>query len=260
MPLAGVRKHGTGSGRILKVLSYNILEGGKRGLQEIAGIIRDQNPDVVAIQEANSRVRTMLLARELGMQLVFGRANTRSHVAWLSRLPVQRHTNHRLPLLSKTLLEIEVRWDGAPLRLFATHLAGGSDKVHPAEEMPAVLDVLRSLTSQPHLLVGDLNSIRPGDPTGTPPFDLERMQAAVDADPREAIRLMLDAGYVDCYRAAHPDCPGYTYPTDAPWLRLDYIFASPDLAAGLDACDVVRCDATTRASDHFPIWAEFRRG
>ena len=104
----------------LKVLSYNIREGGRFRLRALARVIRAQQPDVVALLEANSRVGAQLLARQLGMRLIFGRAYNAFHVAWLSRLPVTQSANHRLPTLAKTLLEIEVRWQDAPLRLFAT--------------------------------------------------------------------------------------------------------------------------------------------
>jgi exonuclease III len=75
--------------------------------------------------------------------------------------------------------------------------------------------------------------------------------------PRPAIRLLLEAGYVDCYRQLHSETPGYTYPAAAPWLRLDYIFAPPRMAERLVACDVPQGAAVKRASDHCPIQAEF---
>lgn len=241
----------------MKVLSYNIRDGGGRRLPRIARLIRQADPDVVALLEATSRVAALLLARRLGMRLVYGPANNPFNVAWLSRPPILRSTNHRLPQLAKTLLEIEVAWDGAPLRLFATHLAAGDDTIHPSQEMPVILDVLRPLANVPHLLVGDLNSLSPDDRIGPPPFDIERMQQAVDADPRQAIRDIQAAGYVDCYRAMHPQLPGYTYPADNAWLRIDYIFAPPALASRLINAGMIDGAAAVAASDHFPVWAEF---
>ena len=241
----------------LKVFNYNIREGGGMRLRGLAAIIRAQQPDVVALLEATSWPRAALLARLVGMRLTFGRANNPFHVAWLSRLPLTRSANHRLPTLAKTLLEIEVLWDGAPLRLFATHLAAGQDTLHPAQEAPIILELLRPLGEQPHLLVGDFNALHPGDTVGPPPWGEEKMHEAIEDDPRQAIRAILADGYVDCYRALHRDTPGYTYPADTPWLRLDYIFASPSLAVRLVACDVVDGAQAANVSDHFPLWAEF---
>jgi exodeoxyribonuclease-3 len=242
----------------LKVLSYNIREGGDNRLSTIASIIRQQQPDAVALLEATSRANALTLARDLRMQLAFGEANNGIHIAWLSRLPIQRTENHRLAALAKTLLEIEVAWEGAALHLFATHLASRWDGRRPVDEVPAILDVLRPLVGRPHLLVGDLNALRPGDPVGIPPRGEAKRGDALPGAPRRAIGLILDAGYVDCYRRLHPQAPGYTYPSDAPWLRLDYIFAAPRMAARLYACDIVMGENAERASDHFPVWAEFR--
>jgi exodeoxyribonuclease III len=241
----------------LRVLSYNIREGGDDRLAGIADVIRQQQPDVVALLEATSRAHVLTLAQDLRMQLAFGEANNSVHVAWLSRLPIQRTQNHCLAALAKTLLEIEVVWEGAPLRLFATHLASRWDGRQPVDEVPAILDVLRPLPGQPHLLVGDLNALRPGDPVGIPPRGVEKRGDALPGVERRAIRLILDAGYVDCYRSLHPETPGYTYPSDAPWLRLDYILASPQMAARVWGSDIVMGEEAERASDHFPIWAEF---
>ncbi len=242
----------------MKVLSYNIRMGGGGRLPEIATIVRRQRPDAVALLEATSRANAETLAGELGMHLAFGGASNEIHVAWLSRLPIRRRENHRRAALAKTLLEVEVAWERMPLRLFATHLASRHDVPLPEEEVPVILDVLYPIANEPHLLVGDLNALRPGDPVGPPPPGVTKWGDAADDAPRRAIQLLVEAGYVDCYRMLHPQEPGYTYPADAPWMRLDYVFASPQMAARLCACDLVAGEEARRASDHFPLWAEFR--
>src|SRR5207248_10390662 len=103
-----------------------------------------------------------------------------------------------------------------------------------------------------------LNALRPGDPVGTPPAGEARRCDAVDGAPRVAIRRMLEAGYIDCFRRLHPR-RGFTYPSQWPWLRLDYIFASPRLAPYVDRCDVMDTRRARCASDHLPVWASFRR-
>ena len=239
-------------------MSYNILLGGEDRLGGIAGVISAEQPDVVALLEANSRENAEALASELGMQLVFGEANSKFHIAWLSRLPVLRDENHRLAALAKTLLEIEVIWDGTPLRLFATHLGSRHDCSQPVDEVPLILEVLKPLANEPHLLVGDFNSLRYGDPIGTPPPGTEWRIDPNDTSTGRSIDLILEAGYTDCYRALNPESPGYTYRTDHPWLRLDYIFASPPMARRLHTCDIVHGGDALQSSDHFPILAEFR--
>src|ERR1700730_17103732 len=128
----------------LRVLSYNIWYGGQDRLPLLADVIKQQQADVVALLEANSRSHAQQLADDLGMHLVFGEANSAFHVAWMSRLPIVRWENHRLPVLYKTLLEIELCWDGFPLCLFAAHLHAGrwrEDDEQRAREMQAILGV-----------------------------------------------------------------------------------------------------------------------
>ncbi|SRR5579884_2286848 len=251
----------------LKILSYNILSGGQDRLPLIASIIRKQQPDVVSILEANSYSNVEALAHQLKMHLTFGEANERSqtHIAWLSRFPVLQSENYRLPIFAKTLLKIEILWEGTPLALFAAHLKAGQyqeNDQHRAEEVRTILDILRPLGEKLHLLAGDLNTIHPTDQLDVSRFLASRGRKGENEPapqfPRLALPLLLDAGYVDCYRALHATTPGYTYKLPTPGLRIDYILASPTLAHHLQACDIVIGEEAERASDHLPIWATFR--
>lgn len=78
--------------------------------------------------------------------------------------------------------------------------------------------------------------------------------------PRAGIELLHRAGYVDCYRRMNRQRPGFTYPALAPAGRIDFIFASPELAGRLSAAYVVVKAAGmlgSEASDHLPVCAEF---
>jgi len=76
--------------------------------------------------------------------------------------------------------------------------------------------------------------------------------------PRWAIRPLLDAGYVDCFRELHPEEDGFTLPSVDPQVRLDYVFAAPSMKDALRECRVVTSPkAVTSASDHLPILTEF---
>ena len=239
----------------MRILAYNIWNGGADRLGAIADVIRGERPDAVALVETTADSASAL-ADELGLQLVFGKSNSifDVHVAWLSRRPAGRVRNHRLAALAKTLLEVEV--DG--LELFVAHLASRHEEhAHPRDrELGEILRVLGRVAG-PHLLVGDFNALRPGDPVGAPPPGVEPRGDALPGAPRTVLAPLMAAGYVDCYRSLHDD-PGYTYPADAPWLRLDYAFASRELAPRLAACDVVRGDLAARASDHLPLVVELR--
>jgi exodeoxyribonuclease-3 len=159
----------------LRIFSYNILAGGEDRLPLIDTVIRRQQPDVVALMEARSRPNVEVLAEQLGMSLTIGEANNthKDNVVWLSHLPVIRAINHRLPVFAKTLLQIELLWEGAPLTLFATHLKAGQDQESEQRrvaEMQAILGILQPLREQPHVLVGDLNTIHPTDEPNVPVY------------------------------------------------------------------------------------------
>ena len=244
----------------MRVLTYNIKDGGGDRLPALATVIRQARPDVVGLSEVTSQTNGVALARALGMTFVFGEANNANHVAWLSRWPVERQVNHRRPGLAKTALEIVVAWEGRPLHLIVTHLASRHDTVRPIDEVPIILDILAGVGALPRLLVGDLNALHPDDEVGEPPAGVARRDdgdTAVGA-PRLALRRLLAARYTDCYRAKHPVALGHTYPATAPWLRLDYIFASPESALRLQACEVISSREARLASDHLPVLAEFR--
>lgn len=248
----------------LRILSYNILCGGEDRLPLIASVIQAQQPDVVALLEANSRANAETLAQQLGMNLTFAESNSDFHVAWLSKLPVTRAKNYRLPVLAKTLLEIDISWEGIPLALFATHLTAGRKEEHEhyrMAEMQAILEVLQSLGDRPHALVGDLNTLDPKDVPDLPTevtIGSKQSQLQPASIPWQVHSLLSNAGYVDCYRVVHPTEQGYTYTRPTPVLRIDYIFATPSLAQRLSICEVVVGEEAMIASDHLPIWAEFR--
>lgn len=77
---------------------------------------------------------------------------------------------------------------------------------------------------------------------------------------RGGIDLLEQAGYVDSFRRMHPHSLGFTCPAAAPSGRIDYIFASPELAPLLTNCDIVLSGNGTyaeHASDHIPVIADF---
>jgi exonuclease III len=74
------------------------------------------------------------------------------------------------------------------------------------------------------------------------------------------IDLLLKAGYVDCFRRVNPRSPGFTCVAALPAGRIDFIFASPEVAQRLSNSQVVTEGEGVNgaeASDHFAVYAEF---
>src|SRR5581483_8658415 len=168
----------------MRIITYNIFYGGQERMPLIAQILRDQQPDLVALQEADDRSLAEQLAAALNMQLIYGESDSSYRVAWLSRLPVLRVRNYQLPFLlqgprtkftmEKTLLSLQVQWNGSPLHLSTTHLqARYPDEYEECRlrEVEAILLQIQPFQEEPLLLVGDLNAFAPDDSVGPFPLD-----------------------------------------------------------------------------------------
>jgi endonuclease/exonuclease/phosphatase family metal-dependent hydrolase len=301
-----------------RILSYNILVGGTRRVEQITKIISSAHPDIVGLVEATNPRVVEELANRLGMQHRMSRyPEDRQdwHSALLSRLPIVRTYSHvRRGILTHPLLEVCVEEEsGQVLTVFVTHLTAafsngrGGDSIR-RREVQEILRIMETKRGTPHLLMGDFNSIAPGDrlkagtllrylvemdrrrqinpsaSVGHPyldfvvPAPLRFLNPLLRATPRSkllsaffdeagwlyaphgSIRLLRKAGYIDCFRRMNPGSSGFTCPADAPAGRIDYIFASPELAEQLSACSVITEGNGLRgdeASDHLPVVAEF---
>jgi endonuclease/exonuclease/phosphatase family metal-dependent hydrolase len=246
----------------LRALTYNILVGGEERLPFIRDIILSQSPDIVAIQEANSRENIEELARTLGLQLVIGEANSPFLVALLTRLPITHAISHHPPQLEKAALEVETQWEGRPLRIITTHLKPRiSQEAARAEETQALLRLTGPAGGDElRLLMGDFNALSPADQF-IPDIEISDEDVAYAerayAPPRQVIPLLLAAGYVDLFRHLRPSEPGYTARMPTPVTRIDYIFASPAMARRATYCDRVASPLVILASDHMPVRADF---
>lgn len=82
---------------------------------------------------------------------------------------------------------------------------------------------------------------------------------------RKAFAMCRAWGFIDLYRQFHPEPGRYTFfdyrtpfnPSQNRGWRLDYIFASPPLAARVRACEIdLSPRSHPRPSDHVPVYAE----
>jgi endonuclease/exonuclease/phosphatase family metal-dependent hydrolase len=318
-----------------RIVSYNILAGGyslrengARRTTQLTKMIRSVHPDVVGLVEATHPLLKQKplvieeLAEELDMQLIIGENAVHSsdyQLALLTRLPVVHTKTHPRPgILNKPLLEVCLEEsNGQHLTVFVTHFhaafyrgwAGNHLREREAHEILRIMAPLRE-QGKPHLLMGDFNSLAPGDPfkasfllryvvnldqskreanlsDGHPQLefvvppklrflipllriipDNQSLCSLFDAAatfyaPRGCIRILQEGGYSDSYRRAHPRTWGFTCPAASPAGRIDYIFASPDLAERLEECEVMiegEGIPGSQASDHLPVTAAFGLG
>lgn len=301
-----------------RILSYNILAGGERRIDQLMSIIKSAHPDIVGLVEANNPRIVEEIAQQLNMHFRISESYTNhciGQIALLSHLPIletQAHylTNRYIKSLLEACIEDE---DGHKLTVFVTHLSSAFQHFRGGDgqrsrEMQDILRIMAAKKGTSHLLMGDFNAIAPGDrlqasallryilikdqeerhnpyvDPGHPSLDSvipERLRflypwmktisrskplsALLDKTSslytgRGSISLLRKAGYIDCFRVKNPQDPGFTCPAGSLAGRIDYIFASPELAERLSACYRITEGNGLRgeeASDHLPVVAEF---
>lgn len=244
------------NGPMIRILSYNIHIGigldKALELERIAAIIREQQADLVALQEVDRNAERSQridqpaeLARLTGMHVVFGRTlfhgpsaeSGEYGNAVLSRFPIATSQNHELPAAPgvepRCALEIRVEWptpgqQPLPIRFIATHFDHTSEanRIAAAETLNALAE---SSPELPTFLAGDLN-------------------ATPDTEPVRMLRQRWElAGAPDAYPS---------FPADAPTRQIDYILYRP--AESWNPVDVHVVDEAV-ASDHRPILAVLQR-
>lgn len=202
----------------LRVLCYNIYHGEGMdksfNLQRIAKIIRDANPDFVALQEVDNKTarshqvdQTAELAQLTGLHGKFGKQidyqGGEYGQAILSRTPIESSQIHWLPGMPdrerRIAFEIKTKSDGREITFATTHLhhANAMFREMQVEQLNEIYDD----KDRTAILAGDMNAM-PGS---------------------EPINLLKSA-----WTIANSDTSLLTYPADKPIRQIDYIcFRSP---------------------------------
>ena len=246
-------------------MTYNILNGGVGREEYILEVIQAANPDVVVFQEVYNEEFLMKLAHELHVgYFFFGNGNRKRRVAFISRYPVQAwQSNHVFPI-SRNFIEAKIECGhNETFRLIGVHPIANLALVFEIWrwlEMGTVINHYRLYQDEPCMIVGDFNAIAPHDR-----IFIESMPAWLKWSLRLqgnraypfSLGRLLSAGFVDCYRALNAD-DGFTLPPPRPNTRLDYCFVNDKMKAWLKNCWVmVEPSAAGKASDHYPVVAEF---
>ncbi len=250
----------------MRVLTYNILDGGINREPLILKIIESTQPDIVMLQEVFDSTPLQEFAAQLNMHHFLARGNTSRHLAILSHFPiVESQSNHPFPPSFKSTLYAKLEYTPDHfIHAFGLHLVP-----HPFiafelwrkwEKEVAFRQALL-IDSEPCFLAGDFNAIAPGDQPNTQlwPRKLKLMRALQAGRLfHYAINDILLKGFADCYRSKHPENQGYTLPTGSPTTRLDYIFANNVLKDKLKSCSIINgTPDAKKASDHYPLLAIF---
>ena len=220
----------------VRVLSYNVRSM-RDDREALASVIRDTAPDLVCVQEAPRflrwRSKCAALARTSGMVVVTG-GPPAGAMLLLARLGVDVHATRDV-LLSRTpglhqrgLAIAEVTVHGAPYTVASMHLGLKADE--RLRHVDEVTDALAGYAA-PVILAGDVNE-RPGEPAWS----------------------LLAETFQDGWLAVGGDpSAGLTYSAEAPYERIDAVFADQRLS--VQSCEVLSGPQVAKASDHRPVLA-----
>lgn len=253
----------------MRLVSYNILDGGEGRAHPLAEVIDAQRAEIVCIVEADNIEVIERIAHRLTMDYIHAPGRT-SAAALLSRWPIARTINHGLLRNGgpeKSFLETEVIEPGGRIwTIGVVHLhahARESDEQQRERELAAVLDAFarHRAANTPHLLVGDFNSNAPYeeiDAGKVYPTTRDEWRANGGQIPRRVVQAILNAGYVDTLAAHEPVAAknAGTFTTQFPGQRLDYAFAFGFRQTAIKRAWIEYDRLAKYASDHFPIGVE----
>lgn len=245
-------------GPALRVMTYNIHQGfnndGVVDPEIFVEVIRSVDADVVALQESDTVRFTgagldivRYLAQRLAYDSFYGPPTREQSfgVALLSRHPILEAEYLGLTSMEdrRTFIRARISVDGSDVWIFVVHLGlEAEDRTVQTEE------VLREASqARGHrILAGDFNSCPGGLCPGY-------------EGPSDAVYATITTFYRDVWVESgfsRDDPQGYTYPSQNPAKRIDYIFVSVGLR--VEGVERMRTPASIRASDHLPVVANLQ--
>ena len=242
----------------LRVMSYNIRFGGVGREERIAEVIKHVDPDIVLLQEATRELGVKEIAELAAMP--YWAARQSHSPAVVSRVEIEHYEWHHCRDMQRPFMEIKLA--GTDLTLYNVHLRATHSNYTERgrmREVRALLGHLKEYERGFHVLAGDFNTLAPGELLNMDQLPMRYRILAMLLGGRvtyRTIQIMIDNGYIDCYRRLNMD-HGFTFPSWDPHVRLDYVFACREFADRIAGCNVVTdIREPTKATDHMPLVAE----
>ncbi len=251
----------------MKLMTYNILNGGEKRLPLITKVIKEESPDYLTINEANiftanNNEILKKVAKETGFPYydIALSGELDFHVAAFSKFPFK--SVQKLQPLMRACIIAKIDTDFGEISIASLHLTPNSEDLRHPEINLVVNDQIQYPN---RILMGDMNSLSSHD--GYSPNLVknlnEKSLKRFTTDGRlrfDAIDKIESCGYFDS--AVHLNKnKEYTSPTLLNQysqhynMRLDYIFLSKPLLSHLAGYKVIKNEITRKASDHYPVTA-----
>lgn len=279
-----------------KLISYNVYWGMKQDSTEnkskFAEWIRQQDPDIVALQEMNgftqenpdfaamkkgevNKNNLQKLAESYGHPYVFilrepsTDGSVTFPVALTSKYPIV-NVRRVVDNFAHGFLVAEIEG----MHFIVTHFHPFSSKKR-GYEIDQILATMKA-TEGKWLLMGDLNSVSPLDKSA---YDNNLLRDFIREDRKKrphnqnlkddeldytVQQKILDAGYIDVLKMFHKDFIA-TAPTKLFYdqsshpLRYDYLYVSGNMKNYIIDCKVIKDEFTDIYSDHYPVILTFKK-
>ena len=237
----------TKSAATFRVMTYNIHHGegldGKIDLPRIAGVIRRERVDIVALQEVDKGVKRTdrrdlpaELAVLTGLSCVFSNnfhyQGGQYGNAVLTRFPVLSATNSLYQMLrtneQRGILQLTLEVHGRRLVFMNTHIDYRGDDTERLLNAREIQALAARYAGTPVILCGDFNDT-----------------------PNSRVHQHLQEIFEDAWELTGQD-EGWTFPADKPRKRIDYVWITKGSGIETTEAHVPESDA----SDHRPLVVE----
>lgn len=238
----------------IRFMTYNIHHGegidSVIDISRISRIILDNKIDIVVLQEVDRGVlRTGridipgLLAEQTDMHYSFYKNINYQGGEYgnciLSKFPIIKDTNLHYTMLregeQRGLLQTLIKFDEIYFTVMSTHLDYREDDSERISNVRQIFEATEKYSDSPTILAGDFNDV-----------------------PESRTHLKMKEKFTDVWEYLS-DEPGFTYPTENPNKRIDYIFIKKQN----EQKEEVRMIPSkifvleSAASDHLPVIVEF---
>ena len=236
----------------VKLLSWNILQGGGRRAGDIVKIIASHAPDIVTLQEfrrgsAEAEIIAGLKAAGLKFIHVPETENKENTILIASKYgfdagPFLPEPNNPLHMLEAYFSAESL---GMELSLICVHFPQKKAQIPLFEALATDSESLLKMNA---IIIGDMNC-------GIPHIDSDSKSFYAT----HYFQDLLQAGWVDSWRSRHKEAREFTWTSNRTdnRFRYDHILSSPSLDGRLKTVEYDHTPRTEKHSDHSLIIAEF---
>ena len=234
----------------LTVITYNIHHGqgidNKIDISRIANIIKLNSVDLAAFQEVDrgvertSRIDIMkILQDSTGMFAAFGKNIDFQGGDYgngiLSKFPIVKDTNLHYKMMKEDeqrgLLQTVINLNGQKIVFMDTHPGFRNENDEKLMNVEEIINTVKEYKNLPVVICGDFNDL-----------------------PESKMHEKMKDYFIDVWEYLYKD-EGFTFPSDKPDRRIDYIYISKSALEKIKPVSIKVLQSI--ASDHLPVIAEF---